>query len=62
MSPGVSPEAASALAPAAAPMSTTVSSAAAMRRLTMPVRSRIHWSLVSTIVSSSLLGITRTGR
>lgn len=61
MSDGASPEAASAFAPAAEAMSATVSFSAAMRRVAMPVRWRIHSSLVSTIFSRSALVSTRSG-
>jgi hypothetical protein len=39
----------------------TVSSASACRRVTMPVRVRIHSSVVSTIDDSSSLSTTRSG-
>ncbi len=60
MSAAVRPEAASALPAAAAAMSATVSESA-MRRLTMPTRSRIQASLVSTIWARSSLVRTREG-
>ena len=42
-------------------MSGTDSSSPARRRVTIPVRVRIHSSLVSTIVASSSLATTRAG-
>ena len=60
MSAAVRPEPASALPAAAAAMSATVS-LSAMRRVAMPTRSRIHWSLVSTIWARSSLVSTRAG-
>ena len=62
MSPGASPASATAARPACAEMSTSVSSGAHMWRLTMPTRSRIHWSLVSIVRASSSLVTTRSGR
>ncbi len=61
MSAAISPEPASAFSAAAAAMSATVSSPAAMRRVAMPTRSRIHSSLVSTICARSSLVSTRDG-
>ena len=60
MSAAVRPELASALPAAAAAMSATVS-LSAIRRLTMPTRSRIHSSLVSTSWAMSSLVTTREG-
>ncbi len=60
MSAAVRPELARALSAAAAAMSATVSSPA-MRRETMPTRSRIHSSLVSTSWAISSLVTTRDG-
>ncbi len=54
-SEGARPLAASALPPAAMAMSATVSSGAAIRRLVMPTRLRIHSSLVSTVRAISSL-------
>ena len=42
--------------------SQVVSCSPAMRRSTMPVRSRIHASEVSSEASNSLFGTTRSGR
>ena len=53
MSPGDRPLAASAFPPAAVAMSATVSSGAAIRRLAMPTRLRIHSSLVSMVAARS---------
>ena len=61
MSAGDRPLAASALPPAATAMSATVSSGAAIRRLAMPTRLRIHSSLVSTVAASSSLVTTLAG-
>ncbi|WP_433997096.1 hypothetical protein [Barrientosiimonas endolithica] len=47
---------------AASAMSTTDSSSRAQRRVTMPERSRIHWSEESIQVQTSSLVITRSGR
>lgn len=60
ISAGSSPDAASALAAAPAARSVT-DSLSAMRRVEMPVRWRIHSSLVSTIFSRSALVSTRSG-
>lgn len=60
MSAAVSPALASALPAAAVAMSATVSSPA-IRRVTMPTRSRIHSSLVSTIWAISSFVTTREG-
>ena len=58
----VIPAAFSASPDAAAAMSTTVSSGAANRRVMMPVRSRIHWSVESMCSQISSLVTTRSGR
>jgi hypothetical protein len=60
MSPAVRPALASAFAAAATAMSATVSPSA-IRRSAMPTRSRIHSSLVSTILASSSLVSAREG-
>ncbi len=59
---GAMPALASALPAAARAMSATDSSAAANRRSTMPVRSRIHSSEESMRGASSSLVTTRAGR
>ena len=53
MSAGDRPLAASAFPPAAVAMSATVSSGAAILRLAMPTRLRIHSSLVSMVAARS---------
>ena len=60
MSAAPRPEPASALPAAAVAMSATVS-LSAMRLVTMPTRSRIHWSLVSMICDRSSLVTTFCG-
>jgi hypothetical protein len=61
MSAGARPLAASALAPAAAAISATVSSGPAILRLAIPTRLRIHSSLVSTVWARSWLLTTLAG-
>ena len=55
MSDGVSPASLMAAAAAAVAIVAVDSSAAAIRRSLIPVRSVIHWSLVSSVCSSSAL-------
>lgn len=61
MSAGVRPASSIALVPAMTDMSTTPSSLAATRRLTMPTRSRIHSSEVSMRAARSWLLTTVSG-
>ena len=62
MSDGSSPASASAACAARAPKCEAGTPFSAMRRSRMPVRSRIHWSLVSTIRSRSALVRRRSGK
>ena len=61
-SPGTAPASARAARAAAVPMNAAVSCGAAMWRCRMPVRSRIHSSVVSTVRASSSLLTARAGR
>ena len=61
-SAGAMPRQASALRAACSARSDVVSAGAAMCRSRMPVRVRIHSSLVSTVRDSSSLVTTRAGR
>ncbi len=61
ISAGDTPESLTAREPASAAMSTSRASSGAIRRLWMPTRSRIHWSLVSMRWASSSLVTIRSG-
>ena len=58
---GARPESFTAREPASAAMSTSSVPSSAMRRLWMPTRSRIHWSLVSIRWARSSLVTTFSG-
>ena len=62
ISPGVTPARSIAVRDACSAMSTTVSPGFAQRRLTIPDRSRIHWSEESIFSMISSLVTTRLGR
>jgi hypothetical protein len=62
ISPAETPARSIAIAAAFVPIAAAPTSHAAIRRSLMPVRSRIHWSDVSTIFSSSAFVRIRSGR